>query len=58
MSAKANLLRPQVPPLLKTHNAEARFKDGLRFGSISLSVPGGVLLTSFRHPLPAVFRQR
>lgn len=57
MSAKANLLRPQVPPLLKTHKAEARPKDGLRFGSISLSVPG-VSLTSFPHLLPAVFRQR
>ena len=44
MSAKANLLRPQVPPLLKTHNAEAQPKDGSRFGSISLSVPGGSCL--------------
>lgn len=44
MSAKANLLRPQVPPLLKTHNAEAQPKDGPRFGSISLSVPGGSCL--------------
>lgn len=41
----------------KTHNAEAQPKDGLRFGSISLSVPE-VSLTSFPHSLPAVFRQR
>ena len=56
-STKANLLRPRVPPLLETHKAEALPKDGLRFGSIGLSVPG-VLLISFRHPLPAAFRQR